>query len=226
MALLSKIARLPRHVREELNQRLDNGELGPIILPWLNGLSEVQKIIIEQFKGVPVSDQNLSTWRETGYARWQQGQERILKVRQMAELAVKMGDDASKLFSGSNAIAAGHIMELLEDLDPDAQRELLAEKPEMFTELLDKLAKLTKAHTESDRTALDKLKHETAKDKLQLDRERYEFAQAQAVLKHAKSKEVQKIVSGPGTNSEKIAALRARMFPQRGTSSPTQEDAA
>lgn len=215
MALLSKIARLPRDIREQLNSKLDNGELGPTILPWLNDLPEVQKIVREQFKGVAVSDQNLSTWRETGYATWQVGQERVHKLRQLSEMALKMGTSGRDLFAGSNAIAAGHIMELLENLDPDAQQEMLAEKPEMFTDLLDKLAKLTKAHTESDRTALDKEKHETTKQKLALDRERYEFAQAQAVLKHAKSKEVQKIVSGPGTNSEKIAALRARMFPQR-----------
>lgn len=215
MALLSKVARLPRDIREQLNSKLDNGELGPTILPWLNALPEVQKIVREQFKGIDVSDQNLSTWRETGYATWQVGQERVHRLRQLSEMAIKMGSSGRDLFAGSNAIAAGHIMELLENLDPDAQQEMLAEKPEMFTELLDKLAKLTKAHTESDRTALDKEKHETSKQKLALDRERYEFAQAQAVLKHAKSAEVQKIVSGPGTNAEKIAALRARMFPQR-----------
>lgn len=225
MALLSKIARLPRDIREQLNQRLDNGELGPTILPWLNGLPEVQKIVKDQFKGVEVSDQNLSTWRETGYATWQIGQDRVHRLRQLSEMALRMGGSARDLFAGSNAIAAGHLMELLENLDPDAQQELLTNKPEMFTELLDKLARLTKAHTESERTGLDREKHETVKEKLALDREKYEYAQAQAVLKHAKSKEVQKIVSGPGTNAEKIAALRARMFPQRTPSTPEPEAA-
>jgi hypothetical protein len=35
---ISKIARLPKTIREQLNHRLDNGEFGKTILPWLNGL--------------------------------------------------------------------------------------------------------------------------------------------------------------------------------------------
>ena len=34
--LVGKIARLPVEIREELNRRLENGQGGPEILPWLN----------------------------------------------------------------------------------------------------------------------------------------------------------------------------------------------
>ncbi len=37
-----KIARLPLAVRQQLNQRLQNGELAQDLLSWLNRLPEVQ----------------------------------------------------------------------------------------------------------------------------------------------------------------------------------------
>ncbi len=36
------IARLPRAIRDELNRRVDDGQTGKEILPWLNGLPEVK----------------------------------------------------------------------------------------------------------------------------------------------------------------------------------------
>ena len=37
-----KIARLPLAIRQQLNQRLQNGELGQELVSWLNQLPEVQ----------------------------------------------------------------------------------------------------------------------------------------------------------------------------------------
>jgi hypothetical protein len=65
-----KIARLPRSVRDQLNIRLDDGQEADDILPWLNALPEVQKVITERFNGVGVSPQNLSAWRQGGFKEW------------------------------------------------------------------------------------------------------------------------------------------------------------
>jgi hypothetical protein len=69
--MLGKLARLPAHLREELNLRLANGEKGNILLPWLNSLPELQAIIQEYFHGEPVSDQNLSDYRQHTFRRWE-----------------------------------------------------------------------------------------------------------------------------------------------------------
>ena len=37
-----KIARLPYKIREQLNVRLQDGELGTRLVDWLNGLPEAQ----------------------------------------------------------------------------------------------------------------------------------------------------------------------------------------
>ena len=62
-----KIARLPRLVREKLNERLERSEPGPQLLDWLNALPEVREILRRDFAGVPVSKQNLSQWRRGGF---------------------------------------------------------------------------------------------------------------------------------------------------------------
>lgn len=215
MALLSKIARLPRHIREELNRRMDDGEPGTVILPWINALPEVLKILAKHYSGSPVSDQNLSVWRETGLCEWQTNQERIHRIRALSEHAVNMSGQAEKLFSGSGAIAAGHIMELLESLDVEDQKTLLKGNGMQFTELLDKLARLTAAQTMQAKATLAREKQTLDKRKLDLEREKFEVLAATALLKKAQSKEIQKVVSGNGSHADKIAALRELMFPKR-----------
>ncbi len=62
-----KIARLPCACREEVNRRLEQAEPAPKLLAWLNALPEVQKVLREEFDGVPISEQNLSRWRQGGF---------------------------------------------------------------------------------------------------------------------------------------------------------------
>ena len=45
---ISKIARFPRQIREQLNHRLDCSEKTRLILAWLNSLPEVQAILAEE----------------------------------------------------------------------------------------------------------------------------------------------------------------------------------
>jgi hypothetical protein len=65
-----KIARLPKATRDELGRRIENGELGKPIVDWLNGLPPVQELLEEQFGGRPVSEQNLSEWKQGGHPEW------------------------------------------------------------------------------------------------------------------------------------------------------------
>jgi hypothetical protein len=65
-----KIARLPRSVREELNERLERSEESPQLLDWLNALPEVKKVLKSDFAGAPISKQNLSEWRQGGFQEW------------------------------------------------------------------------------------------------------------------------------------------------------------
>ena len=90
-----KIARLPKPLRDQLNQRLENGEPGTSLVQWLNQLPEVQKIITEQFAGLPIRPQNLSEWRKGGYLEWIRHQLLREQTRWTAEQAAELGLDTS-----------------------------------------------------------------------------------------------------------------------------------
>ncbi len=57
-------------IRNELNRRLQDGESGTTLLEWLNGLKPVRDILKQHFNGMPISEQNLSEWRQGGYKDW------------------------------------------------------------------------------------------------------------------------------------------------------------
>jgi len=89
MSRNGKIATLPRAVREQINVRLDDGEEADPLLDWLNQLPEVQKLMKENFAGVPISKQNLSEWRQGGFREFRsrkregtRGQSNSVKVSQ------------------------------------------------------------------------------------------------------------------------------------------------
>ena len=84
MKRTGKIARLPHQLRDQLNQRLHNGEPGVDLIKWLNSLPEVQAVLAEHFAGVPISPQNLSEWNNGGFLDWLTTQELLEDAREFA----------------------------------------------------------------------------------------------------------------------------------------------
>ena len=72
-----KIARLPHAVREQLNNRMHDGEEGKKLVAWLNALPAVRAVVKAEFGGRPVRAQNLSEWKQGGYRDWLAQQEAI-----------------------------------------------------------------------------------------------------------------------------------------------------
>ena len=89
-----KIARLPKATRDELGRRIENGELGKPIVDWLNGLPPVQELLEEQFGGRPVSEQNLSEWKQGGHPEWLRQQETLSLVSQLTEQSEEVDEAA------------------------------------------------------------------------------------------------------------------------------------
>ena len=107
MKRTGKIARLPHHLRNQLNQRLHNGEPGVDLVKWLNSLPEVQAVLAEHFAGVPISPQNLSEWNNGGFLDWLTTQELLEDAREFAAHAAELpGADGELAGSLSHAIIA------------------------------------------------------------------------------------------------------------------------
>jgi hypothetical protein len=87
-----KIARLPAAIREELNQRLLDGEQGKPLVVWLNSLPRVQALLKDKFQGTPISEVNLSHWKNGGFPAWEAGEQ--------------MADSVSSIIQGATALQA------------------------------------------------------------------------------------------------------------------------
>ncbi|HVY69652.1 MAG TPA: hypothetical protein VHH73_06960 [Verrucomicrobiae bacterium] len=87
---IGKIARLPKSIREQLNERLHEGGQGPELLAWLNALPEVKELLERDFGGKEINGPNLTAWRQGGYADW-------VAQGQVLELAERLGEEAGEL---------------------------------------------------------------------------------------------------------------------------------
>jgi hypothetical protein len=70
-----KISRLPREIREQVNQKLVAGEPGNRLVAWLNELPAVQALLTAEFGGAAINEQNLTNWKQSGLRDWRMEQE-------------------------------------------------------------------------------------------------------------------------------------------------------
>jgi hypothetical protein len=173
MTRTGKIARLPREVRNQLNRRLQDGELQTRLVEWLNSLPETQSVLTAEFDGRPVNEQNLSEWKNGGYKDWLFQQEAIELVRHMdadSEELTQASKErvtdllahrlaaryvvAAKALSGSNGDGDGEIdLKLLREFCGDI---VALRKGDHSAERL----KLERERLECDREQLHKLREE------------------------------------------------------------------
>src|SRR5258708_24191444 len=115
---VGKIARLPALIRNELNQRLQSGALAKHLVVWLNELPEAKKILAELFHGQPVSQQNISEWRQGGYQDWlcqMETRERVLRITdryQDLDLEARMSRRLESLMTAQLTDAANQLHEI------------------------------------------------------------------------------------------------------------------
>jgi hypothetical protein len=112
-----KIARLPLHLRSQLNQRLADGQPASTILPWLNENQEVQEVLADHFEGRPVSENNLSEWKQRGYVEWLRHQQAMDCARILLDEAEELENelDGFRLTDRVNEIAALALLQLLRE---------------------------------------------------------------------------------------------------------------
>ena len=166
-----KIARLPRHIREQLNRRLEDADPGEPLLEWLNELPEVKEVLKKQFGGVPINKQSLSQWRLGGYQDWLQHEESCDMVRQLAEQAGDLNAEADDL-SVTEMLAGLMSVELAR-----ATRAMLAEAvntKERWRQLQDLLPQLSQLRRADHRAARLRLEQERwEKEREHLEKEEW-----------------------------------------------------
>jgi hypothetical protein len=210
-----KIARLPFEIRQQLNARMRDGIPDVDTLAWLNGQPAVRAAIAGAGFGggrkarPQVTAQNLSEYRAGAYAAWLAAQDRVEKVKVLAEFSIRLAEAAGRSPADLAAdIAGGRILQVLEGLQ-DAD----------LAKLLPALASLQDAHAKSLRAHTDKARLEVQRGALALDQRKFERQTADLFLKWYADKRAREIADGKDAQDVKMDRLITLFFGQP----PTRE---
>jgi hypothetical protein len=150
-----KIARLPREIRQQLNERLERSEESPKILPWLNALPEVIAVINEDFDGVPVSKQNLSEWRQGGFQEWAARRDLREDAQDMAECAQDMDAQVEGVLADAAAtVLAARLGRLMTNWDGEVDEKFEA-KSRVLNRLCRSVVQLQRGMHQANRQSLE-----------------------------------------------------------------------
>lgn len=196
-------------VREEVCQRIHDGQTASKIIAWLHTRDDVLKVLDEYFGEEPVSPQNISEWRKGGYRDWLKRRRRVTDLKALSTYAVKIADAAGGNITGAaRSILAGNIMEMLENLDGTDTLALV--KAVTALSLGDSAA--TKAEIAKAKLALDRRRAGQKDQELELARDKFEAQTVTQFLKWAKSPEAQAILESGKTKTVQMAELRQLFF--------------
>lgn len=206
MARTGKIARLPMAVRDELNKRLQNGQLGDTLIPWLNSLPEVQTVLADFFAGQEINGDNLSAWFKGGYQEWLEKQDKTYRIKELAAYAAKLAAaNGGTISDGAHAIASGKILELLEGADGSLD-------PEQLGEVINAVVKL-KRSDQDDAVIRQNDKRLEQKDRdIALAENRFQRDTCELFIKYAQDQKAIEIATSPLSNDAKINEMGKVLF--------------
>jgi len=160
MPHIGKIGRLPKHLRHQLGLRLEDNVPGSEILQWLNAQPETQSILNRYFHDRPITEQNLSEWRQSGHQDWLRHQEAKAAIGNILEQAEDIegladGQNLSDRFAAILAVEMTRLARAL--LEPETDPE---KKWERLCNIHRELSRLRRDDDRAARTAIRKERSE------------------------------------------------------------------
>jgi hypothetical protein len=161
MSRIGKIARLPRDLRDQLNHRLQDGENGVTLVEWLNAQPKVRAVLKKDFEGRPISEQNLSDWKQGGYRDWERHEETRALVRDLAERSGDLETDSAGLEISQrfSTVLAAELVRATQELL--AQTTDPRERWDLLRQALQELVRLRKEDHKAAHLAMDRERQET-----------------------------------------------------------------
>jgi hypothetical protein len=125
----SKVGRLPRELRETVNQWIGEATPAAEIVARLQGAGRSE-----------ISAANIESWRESGYLDHLEQVERLNQIRLRSEASVEMVKAISRqgkvpITEANDILVASLIYQALESFDPEMLKEALMESPKRFFNL-------------------------------------------------------------------------------------------
>ncbi len=182
-----KIARLPKFLRDEVNQRLADGEEGESLLKWLNKTVPCKEMLAEHFDGKPINKQNLSDWKQGGYQEWLRNQE----ARERVQLMVDQAQDLEGEAEGPTLADRLATVLTLQLIDMTRQLESIAEPGERWKqtkEILRELHRLRREDHHAQKLRLEQEKRDVQDGEREDEAERkFEESRKKSLLDTAKA---------------------------------------
>lgn len=146
MARTGKIARLPKTLRDAVNLALQDGATANAIIKIVTDAKEHGATNGDGSEIEIPNDQNITNWRDGGYADWLKENTRLDDMRAKREFALRIvsENEGGKIHEAGLNLAASQIFELLQDFDVSAMKDKLAENPEEFSKIVSALARISK----------------------------------------------------------------------------------
>lgn len=219
-----KIARLPHHLRDEVNHRLHNGETGGTILAWLNVHPDAVRVWDNHFEGAPATAQNLSEWRLGGYRDWQMNRQKVEDLKTLSSHAAELAKAGTGVESGTTAILAGHIMDSWETLlfsgggsegEGGEDGEGGGNGPDLalnFSRLAQAATRLKKVSLDEQKLELEKRKLKQKDKQLELEREKFETLAVSKFMEWVKRPEAVAVLDSGKPATVQMDLLRELMF--------------
>ena len=135
------IAQLPRAVRDQVNQMIDDGCRYQKIIAWLGN------------NGHPgIKPNNLTTWRTGGYQEWLEEQRELAHEEKLLELSHKIAttNEESKAHEAAMRIVTNFLFQVFLKFDPKKLAAELDMKPTQITPVLNAFSRISRRSTELD----------------------------------------------------------------------------
>jgi len=134
-----KIAELPKALRDQINQMLDDG------LSYRK-IAEKLKASGADLPQGPISKSSISRWQDNGYQRYLEQQQRLAEVRANREAALDMvaAGDTTALPEADLQLIASQYYDLFAQNQAQLIKQKLAEEPLHYPRFLNAFARLTR----------------------------------------------------------------------------------
>ena len=146
MARTGKIARLKKAHRDQVNTMLLDGASAESVIRFIGKLVAAGETDADGEAIQLPNDQNITNWREGGYADWLKERQRLDDMRSKREFALEIVklNEGGKIHEAGLNLAASQIFELLQDFDVQTLKNQLADDPENYSKLVSALARISK----------------------------------------------------------------------------------
>ena len=189
-----KVSALPGDIREEICQRMYDGQLAPAIVKWLKTL---------KCKGDPdkITPPNVTEWKKRHYDSWLKSQKKMDEIKARAELALRMAKAAGGSLPQSLVTRlAGQIDEQMDGLaDDDIKR---------VTPLLNVIMT-------GESLRLEAIKVDQKGQQIAITREKFQRDTCKLFLKWFDDDRARKIAESSGTREVKLDKLVKAMWGDR-----------